>query len=256
MNLTRVWAIAHNVFRETIRDRILYVVLLYVAVLGAGMLLLPDLSLGNEDKVLLDIGLASLNALSLLVAIFVGTNLVNKEIEKRTVFVLIAKPVTRTEFIIGKHLGLVALSGTLVGLMGVILLAVATLQTDPPYLALCWAIVFIFFEIALIVGAAIMFGTFSTSILASLYTAAVYIIGHFSGTLIELRNATEGGLARAVIATFFFVVPNLERLNLKNIATYGDIPPLAELGGAIVYSISYTVLLLAIAVIVFSRRQF
>ncbi len=260
MNLTRTWAIAHNVFRETIRDRILYLVLLYIAILTIGNLMLPELALGNQSKITLDLGLAGVGLLGLVIAVFLGSNLVNKELEKRTIYVLIAKPMTRAEFILGKHLGLSAVLSVLVLLMGLILLGVATLQPNPPYLALVWTLVFTWIELVIIVAAAIMFGTFTSSILATLYTFAVYVAGHFSSALLEFRSlrdaAADSSVVDRIVAAFFIVVPNLERLNLKNLAVYGQIPPVAELGLNALYALGYTTLLLTIAVIVFARRQF
>ncbi|MFM7426338.1 MAG: ABC transporter permease, partial [Elainella sp.] len=108
MNLGRTWVIAKNVFREVIRDRVLYLILFYGATLAAATQLLPQIAANTQDKILLDLGIAAIGILGLLIAVFVGTGLVNKEIEKRTVFVLIAKPISAAEFIVCKHFGLTA----------------------------------------------------------------------------------------------------------------------------------------------------
>ena len=114
MSLIRIWAIATNGFREVIRDRILYLIGLFALLMIAAAQLLPQVAATTENKILLDFGLASASFLGVIVAIFVGTSLINKEIEKRTVLVLIPKPVSRAEFIIGKHLGLSGVLGVLV----------------------------------------------------------------------------------------------------------------------------------------------
>src|SRR4028118_1713145 len=103
----RIWAIASNGFREVIRDRVLYLIGFFALLLVLALQLLPEVAATTEDKIFLDFGLAAISILSVVVAIFVGTNLINKEIDKRTVLVLIPKPLNRAEFIIGKHLGLV-----------------------------------------------------------------------------------------------------------------------------------------------------
>ena len=126
MVLSRVGVIARTVFLEVIRDRILYLVALFALLMVMAAVLLPEVAAGAEDKILLDLGLAGIHLLSVIVAVFVGTGLINREIEKRTVLVLIAKPVSRAAFIVGKHLGLTAVLAVLIAALGIIFMAVLT----------------------------------------------------------------------------------------------------------------------------------
>jgi ABC-type transport system involved in multi-copper enzyme maturation permease subunit len=128
MVLSRIVVIARNVFLEVIRDRILYLIAIFALVMVAASFLLPEVSAGAQDKITLDLGLAGIHLLSVIVAVFVGTGLVNKEIEKRTVLVLIAKPVSRAEFLIGKHLGLSAVLAVLIAALAAIFLAVVAVN--------------------------------------------------------------------------------------------------------------------------------
>ncbi len=257
MNTTRVWAIAHNVFRETVRDRVLYLVLIYlILMVGAGTIL-PGLALGGDQKVILDIGLAGLNLLSLIVAVFLGTGLIRKEIDKRTVYVMIAKPISRVEFIIGKHLGLATLLSLLVTLMAAILMIQVSLQfRSVPLLPLALGILFIYIELLLIVAAALLFGSFTSSVLATLYTFALYLLGHFSPSLLRLSELVETPITRRALEALYLVVPNLERLNLKNTLIQEQLPSFSGLLQDGIYGILYTLLLLCIASLIFSRRQF
>ena len=120
MVLSRIVVIARNVFLEVIRDRILYLIAIFALLMVAASFLLPEVAAGAQDKITLDLGLAGIHLLSVIVAVFVGTGLVNKEIEKRTVLVLIAKPVSRAEFLIGKHLGLSAVLAVLIAALAAI----------------------------------------------------------------------------------------------------------------------------------------
>lgn len=258
MNAVRIWAIAHNVFRETVRDRVLYLILLYlIGMVGVGAIL-PGVALGGDRKVILDIGLAGLNLLSLVVAIFLGTGLIRKEIDKRTVYVMIAKPMSRVEFIVGKHLGLATLLSLLVIAMGMILIGQMMVQFNAvPLESLLLAILFIYIELLLIVAAALLFGSFTSSILATLYTFALYLLGHFSPRLLQVSDLVESPVTSRALQGLYLIVPNLERLNLKNAWVEG------QLSGAGVgllqdgiYGILYTLLLLSIASLIFSRRQF
>ncbi|HEY9763726.1 MAG TPA: ABC transporter permease [Trichocoleus sp.] len=259
MNLVRVGVIARNVFLEVIRDRILYLVGLFAILMVAATLLLPQVAAGTENKITLDLGLAAIHLLSVIVAVFVGTGLVNKEIEKRTVLVLIAKPVSRLEFIVGKHLGLSAVLAVLIGLLTVIFLAVLKLNGIPfPLDSLLLAILFMFLEVVLLTAVAILFGVFTSSLLATLLTFAVYLVGHLSQDIVSLGKLSDNPGLQRITNGLYLVLPDLERLNLRNEAIYGMqlLPSTAELSSSLLYALLYTALLLAIAVGVFSRRQF
>lgn len=256
MNGGRVWAIAHNVFRETIRDKILYLILLYAAIMAGAVLLIPQISNGAEVTIVLNLGLAGIEVLGLIVAVFVGTNLVNKEIEKRTVYVLVAKPISRAELIVGKHLGLTALLSLLLTvMMGIDFGLSALLQPNLPFASLAIAVAFIFLELSLVVGAAILFGTITSSILATLLTFALYLMGHLSRVLLQFGASMDSELLKRGIQGLFLVLPDLSRLNLKNDAVYAQLPGASELGLSALYGALYTVVLLSIATMVFSRRQ-
>ena len=257
LNSQRVWAIAYNVFRETVRDKILYIVLLYLAVMAGAVLLIPDIANGAEVTVVLNIGLAGINILALLVAAFIGPNLINKEIEKRTMYLLVAKPISRAELIVGKHVGLSVLISLLLAIMAPIYMGgAAMLQTDLPYGSLGLAILFIFLEQVVILGVAILFGVITSSLLATLLTLALYVMGHLSQTLLQFTNNMDASLNKSLLQGLFLILPDFTRLNLKNDAIYAQLPTPADMGFSALYGLCYAVALLAIAVIVFSRRQF
>ncbi|MBD2260469.1 ABC transporter permease [Pseudanabaena sp. FACHB-2040] len=259
MNLARIGVIARNVFFEVIRDRILYLVALFAVLMVAAIALLPDVSAGAQDKITLDLGLAAINLLSVVVAVFVGTGLINKEIEKRTVLVLIAKPVSRLEFILGKHLGLSAVLAVLIFLLALIFLAVVSLSgISYPLGSILLSILFMFLEVVLLTAVAILFGVFTSSLLATLLTFAVFLVGHLSQDIVALGQLSENAGLQRITNGLYLVLPDLERLNLKNEAIYGMqlLPSGLELSSHVLYALLYTALLLAISVGVFTRRQF
>ncbi|MEL7474922.1 MAG: ABC transporter permease [Cyanobacteria bacterium J06555_12] len=257
LNVNRVWAIAHNVFREMVRDKILYLVLLFLAVMTGAVLLIPDIANGAEVTVVLNIGLAGINILALLVAAFLGPNLINKEIEKRTMYLLVAKPISRAELLVGKHIGMSVLISVLLAIMTPIYLGgVAMLQTDLPFGSLVLAILFIFLEQVVILGAAIMFGVITSSLIATLLTLALYVMGHLSQTLLQFASNMDASATKTIMQGLFLILPNFTRLNLKNDAIYAQLPSPADMGFSALYSLCYATALLSIAVIVFSRRQF
>ncbi|GBF79331.1 ABC transporter permease [Aphanothece sacrum] len=257
MNLVRIWVIATNGFREVIRDRILYVIGFFALVLTLSLRLLPEISVGTDSKIFLDVGLGSTAFLGAIVAIFVGTALINKEIEKRTVLVLIPKPLSRTELIIGKHLGLSGVLLVMISIMTVIYLGLLTWAkiTFSP-LSLIIAQLYLFIELALLTAVAIVFGVFTSSILATLLSFGVYFIGHVSSDLLKLGTISQNPTVESVTRTIYLIVPDLERFNLKNTATYGLLPSGIDLLNNALYGGLYIVLLLTIASLIFSRRQF
>lgn len=257
MNAGRVIVIATNVFREVIRDRVLYLIGLYAVLLALALRFLPEVAAMTENKISLDLGLAAMNLIGLVIAVFVGTGLVNKEIEKRTVLVLIAKPISRSEFIVGKHLGLSAVLVVLVATMTAIFLALLQFnQLTFPLGAMLLAAFYLFLQLSLITAVALCFGVFTSSLLATLLTFAVYIMGNFSRDLVQLGKLAKNPTIESITQGIYTVLPDLARLDLKNQAVYNLLPDPVTLVTDAAYGIVYTVLLLAIAILIFSRRQF
>ena len=259
MNIGRTLVVASNVFREVIRDRVLYIIGFFALILIAAAVLIPEIAAGNEDKIIIDIGLAAMNLFGLVVTIFVGTALINKEIEKRTVYVLIAKPVSRAEFVVGKHVGLSAVLAVLLGAMTAIFLAVLSVkQISYPINSIFLTVLFQFLELSLIAGVAILFGVFTSSLIAMMLTLAVYLMGNFSRDIVTLGNLAENPGIRQVTQNLYLVLPDLSRFNLKNEAIYGMtlLPQPLDLLGSAVYGLVWIGLVLAIAVLIFSRREF
>ncbi|MGD1858060.1 MAG: ABC transporter permease [Leptolyngbyaceae cyanobacterium] len=259
LNLARIRVIARNVFLEVIRDRILYVAGVFAVLIVLASVLLPEIAGGSESKILLDLGMGAINLFTLVVAVFVGTGLVNKEIEKKTVLVLLAKPVSRFEIILGKHLGLAAVIGTLMLLQTGIFIGILTIrQIAFPAGSMLVAIAFMYLEMLLITAVTIVFGVFTSSLLATLLTFGTYIVGHLSTDLIRLSQLEGSANFQRVIETAYLVLPNLERLNLKNEAVYGAtlLPEPGALTINALYGLIYTGLLLIIAGNIFTRRQF
>lgn len=255
----RIGTIARNVFLEVVRDRILYVVGVFGIVMVLAITMLPEVAAGTEDKLIIDTGLAAINLLSLFVVVFIGTGLINKEIEKKTVLVLIAKPVSRLEFILGKHLGLSLVMAMLISALTALMLILLTLSGVPFQLGLLLlAVLFMFLEMVLLTAAALMFGVITSTVLATLMTLAIFAVGHETRNILELDRIAESESFRRIAEGLFLVLPDLERLNLKNEIANGFVAPPSG-GGLLenaVYGLIYTALLLTVTVTVFERRQF
>ncbi|BCU14465.1 ABC transporter permease [Microcystis aeruginosa] len=257
ISILRIWAIAANSFREVIRDRILYFIGFFALLMAFAWRLLPEIAVGTHQKIFLDLGLAAIGLLGVIVAVFVGTGLINKEIDKRTILVLIPKPLSRAEFILGKHLGLSGVLAVMLGVMLVIyLLMLSGMKVSFQALPLIVSVFYLGLELILIAAVAIAFGVFTSSILATLMTFGVYLMGHISKDLIQLGIISKNPNILAITKNIYLILPDLERLNFRNEAVYGLLPSADVLIGNALYSLVYTGLLLGISILIFSRRQF
>ena len=257
MSLGRIWTIATNVFWEVIRDRILYLIGLFALLMAAAVRLIPELAAQTERQIILDTGLAGISVLALVVTVFISTGLVNKELEKRTVYILVAKPLSRAELIVGKHIGLSAVLAVLVAAMTVIYFAILSFsKISYPLGSIAITAVFLFFEFSLLTAVGIAFGVFTSSLLATLLTFGVYLMGNLSRDLVNLGKLTENVAIENFMKALYVVLPDLARLDFKNDAIYGQIPPAGTLAVNGIYALLYVVVLLAIAIGVFSRREF
>jgi len=256
---TKIFVLAKNVFQEVIRDRILYIIGFYALILAAAFSVLPELAAATEDKIFLDFGMAAMNAIGLIVTVFVGTGLVNKEIEKRTVLVLIAKPVSRSEIIVGKYLGLSAVLAVLIATMTAIyLLFLQFGNIAHPTASILIAAIFLFLQLSLITAAAIAFGVFTASLVATVLTFAVYLMGNVTQDLVQLGRLSRNVGIERLTQGLFLILPDLSRLDLKNEAVYGlqALPDTTALITNAGYGLLYSGMLLAIAIFIFSQREF
>ena len=259
MNVNRVIAIANNSFREVVRDRILYIIGFYAVILAVAVILLPQLAAATEDKMFLDVGLAVMSTLSLIIAVFVGTGLVSKEIEKRTILMLIAKPISRSEFIIGKYLGLSTVLALLVVAMSAIYLIFLQVNNiDYSAISIVINAIFLILQLSLISAIAITFGLFTGSILATALTFAVYLMGNITQDLLKLARISENPGLERITQGLYLLLPDLSRLDLKNEAVYGlaALPDSTTLFINAGYSLIYSAMLLAIAALIFSQKEF
>jgi ABC-type transport system involved in multi-copper enzyme maturation permease subunit len=257
MSLIRIWAVASNVFREVMRDRIFLTIGFYAVLMLAASRLLPEVAGAAQEKILTDFGTASSSLLGVVVTIFVGTNLINKEIEKRTVFTIVTKPISSIEFIIGKHLGLSAVLAIVVaGMTAIYLLVLSLSRIEYQLFPLLLTSLFLFLELCLIAAAALLFGVFTSSILAILLTFSLYLVGHLSEGMVKLAGVTKNPGFQQFTDNLYLVLPDLSRLDLKNDAVYGVLPQADVLWLNAGYALVYTAALLLMTTVIFSRRQF
>ena len=257
--LGRILAIAHNTFREAVRDRVLYNLVLFVLLLTGAAIFIGELSGGQERKIIVDLGLSAMLLFGVFIAIFVGVGLVYKEIERRTVYSIFSKPVGRGEFIVGKYLGLclTLLVNVIVMGAGVSLALVYVSRGWDPMIPRIWpAVLLIYVELMILTGVTLLFSSFSSPALSALLTFFVFIIGHFSADLKSLASSMGSAGARWLFTGLYYLVPNLSNYSFITHAAHGRAPEPAFVLAAILYALIYITVILAAATLVFSKRNF
>jgi ABC-type transport system involved in multi-copper enzyme maturation permease subunit len=257
--LRRVSSIARNAFREAVRDRVLYNLVFFVLLLTGGAIFIGDLSAAQEAKIIVDMSLSAMLLFGVFIAIFVGVGLVYKELERRTVYAIFAKPVGRGEFLVGKYLGLCLTLAVNVLVMGAgVSLALLYVRGgyDPLVLSVWPAIILIFVELMIVVAVALLFSSFSSPALSALMTFAVFVIGHFSADMKLLAAATGATGAKILFGTLYYLLPNLSHYTVITEAGHGITPTPAAFALAVLYAFVYITLLLAASILIFNRRNF
>lgn len=252
----KIRAIAFHTLKEAIRDRILYLILFFAVVCIGFSRLLALLTLGDRVKIIKDVGLSSLSLFGALMAILIGTGLVYKEIDKKTIYTLLSKPIHRYQFLLGKFFGLVLTLFIMLLLMSIIFLALLFFHTFKIEWQMLIAILYIFLELCLITSVALLFSCFSTPILSSIFSLAFYLIGHTAWGLKTLIIKIKSGFGKAIAQALYQFLPDLENFNFKTEIVYNlPIPPSIFLF-SMLYGIFYTLFVLTIALLIFRKRDF
>jgi len=254
--------VAVNVFKESVRDRVLYNLVVFGALLIGASYLIGQLTAGQDIKIIKDLGLAAIATFGLLIAVFIGIGLVWKEVERRSIYALLSKPVRRHEFVLGKYAGLALTLLVNVAIMTVAFYAVLaylstqfpTSQAIDPRMLL--AIGLIFLELLLVTAIALFFSTFSGPFLSAALTFGLWVIGHFNAELRNFESVVESKAAAYLARGLYYVLPNFAAFDVKAQAVQGLPIPWSYMAVTTAYGATYIALLLTGAVVVFSRRDF
>jgi ABC-type transport system involved in multi-copper enzyme maturation permease subunit len=248
-------AIAINTFREAIRDRILYLFIGFAIIMVISTKLFGMLTVGDESKIVKDIGLAAMQFFSMLIAVMMSMLLISREVDNRTVFNILSKPVRRWQFILGKYLGLVAIVAVNLLLITVILVVMVLIYTGQFDPMLVFAAFMTMLEMSVVAAFATLFAVLTRPILGSLMTLAMFIVGHTSADLWMLTRHLPGTFTRAVITVVYYLVPNLERFNFKTEVVHNLAIQPAAVGWAVVYASAFVAVLLFLAALRFQTKD-
>jgi Cu-processing system permease protein len=250
--------VAWNTFREAVRDRVLYNLVFFALLMFAAAILVGQISIEIEQIVIVSLGLSAISVIGLLMAVFIGVGLVSKEMEKRTLYALLAKPVRRWEFLLGKFGGLlltlaVNTAAMAAGLFAALLYVKHPLERSDAVVLV--AVYFILLKLALVVALALLFSCYTTPLLAILFTAGLYVAGLFVNEMRNLQSATLSAGMKVFLRWLSYILPNFENFDVMAAAAHGRAIPAMLTVQNTAYAALYCAIVLATAATIFSRRN-
>ena len=253
----RIGAIAFNTFREAVRDRVLYNLVFFVLLLVAGAPLLGRISAGVQRVLLVNLSLTAISIFGVVISIFVGISLVSKEIERRTLYPVLSRPVGRGEFIVGKYFGLAGtlLVNTAAMSAGFYLaLFVVTRQFTRADANILIAIYFLLLQFFVVIGLALLFSSFSTPLMSAIFALSIFVAGTFAADLREFARMAHGS-QRWLVSSISYIIPNLASLNVITRVSHDQFISPALVGYNSLYAILYSAVTVCGAILIFSRRD-
>ena len=250
-----IWSIAKATYKEIIRERLLYGIFLIAALITGASFFLATISLDQNARVLQNTGLASIHILTLFICTFVSTISMNRDIERRALYFLFPKPVSRSQYVLGKYTGFVLFLGTtLLVLGGLFSLGVALI--NPHVLGAAFInLAYSFMELSLLLSVAVLFASFTAPLNSALYTLALYVIGHSQSALKEFVSELHNSFLNAVIHGTYYILPNLEKFDVRKSTLYQVAIPTQQVVWTVTYWLLLTAIVLYLAGLVNAKRE-
>src|SRR5271169_2813019 len=255
--MNRISAVAFNTFREAVRDRVLYNLIFFALLLVGAALLFGQISIGIQRIVLVNLGLTAVSLFGVVIAIFIGIGLVSKEMEKRTLYTVLSRPVRRWEFIVGKFFGL---TGTLVvntfcmaiGVFAALLYVSHKFQSSDAWILV--ALFFIVLQFLILCSLGLLFSSFSSPLLSAVFAFSLFVIGSFAEDLRGFARMSHG-LTRWVATAAAYLVPNFSAFNVISAVAHQQPMSSQLILQNTLYALFYTTMALSGAVLIFERRN-
>ncbi len=252
----RIWAMAVNTAREVIRSKLLYTLLFFSLATMLFGVVLSTLSYVDRERIVQDFAFASIRLFSVAIAIFVGVGLIHKEVDRRTVYTILSKPLSRAEFLIGKYTGLILIIWLQVAIMASFFVAVSLLMGAPLGFSHLAALALIAAELALVVALATLFSSFTTPLLASFFSCGLWLAGNLTRDLRDLGANSSSALVREATTWMHQILPDLESFNLSIQAAHQLPVAASDIWFPALYAAGYVAIILAFATLIFERRDF
>lgn len=259
MRVERIRVIAINTFRESVRSKLLYSVLFFAAMMVAISALFGSVTIGDQVKVIKDFGLFAISFFSVAYAVISGATLLHKELSRKTVYNILAKPVPRAEFLCGKYCGMLITVALMIGLMTAALLVFCFFFEQRIDWLLPQAAVFIVLQLLIVCACTIFFSAIVvTPMLSGAFAFGIFLAGRSSEYVLHLieRLPAEGGLLRPLLHGIYWLLPHLNDMDVASQTVYGISAGAGAMGYACLYAAAYAGALLVLATLIFSRREF
>ena len=254
--MERIRSIALNTYRESIRERLLVIALVFGAILMASSYVLSPLAVGARNKILLDVGLAAISLLGVLTAVMVGGTLLHKEIDRRAVYMVLSRPVSRLEYLLGKFSGILLAISSVVAAMACVMVLTLLLGRVALRPVVFAALYLSLLEVAVICSVVVLFSTFTTPVLTSFFTICIFVAGSLSGDLRAFAERFGGAAVKRLMEVLFVALPNMKVFDLRHEAVHDLAYAWSDLGMATLYAVVYSGAALYIAYLIFRRREF
>lgn len=254
--MNSIWVIAKNTFREIIRDRILYGILVFALMLIGMSLVLGQLSFDEQARISINFGFSGIEISAAIVSIFIGSSLVSKEIEKQTILTLLARPISRSQFICGKFLGLTLVVTAISAGLATVLILLTIILNVAITSAFFIAIFGILLEALVLLSFTLFFGSFSRPIMTVMFSVSILLLGHWVDSLPYFIAKSSNESFKLIGKLITKLIPNLEMFNWRAAPIYGDSVPLADILRATAYSSGWVMLLFILTSFIFRRRDF
>ncbi len=256
--MTNVSILAWVTVREALRQKLAVNLLVFAVALVSASSLISSLTFGEQYRIIVDIGLSAMEVFGTLIAVFLGASLVAGDVERRTVYPVVAKPISRAKYVVGRYLGLVTTTTLNLLVMAAFFVAVLAIYLrgvgfvwDTPLLTTLAATAL---QFAMIAAVAVFFSTFSTATLSAIFTLALVVAGHLASDLVRYWSK-QGAVSATLGKALYLVVPNLEALNFKEAMVYKDALPPGPVAMALAYGILYSAGVVGLAAAVFTHRD-
>ena len=253
--MRRLFAIALNTFKEAVRDRVLYSILFFAVGMMVISLALQDITIGDQAKIVRSVAQGAIDFFGSLIAMFLGVSLVWKEIERRTAYTILSKPIPRWMFILGKYLGLMLTLVVEVAIMLAVYCVLMTVQQKFPPPVVFVSIGMLLLELMLLTAWATLFSTYSAPTTASFFTLAIFAIGHLADDIWLYGNKAQSEVIRELSHQLYWILPNLEVFNLRPVAVHELPIPWTQVWSGALYGLGYTAAVLCLAMAVFHNRD-
>ena len=254
--MNKMFVIARNTFREIIRDRILYGLVVFALLLLGLSLALGQLSFTEQGRIAIDFGMVGIQLGSVILAIFAGSSLVSKEIEKQTILTILSRPISRSQFLLGKYLGLVAVITVIVAGLSMVLFGIGLMigfHLGLPFIVGAWGI---FLEALILLAITLLFGIFVRPVLTVSCSLGLFLIGHWINNLTHFSQKSPSSGFKLFGDLVSAALPNLESFNWRSLVTYQDPIPWSEISRSSIYGLAWIVALLTVAMLFFRRKDF